>query len=171
MNSWWAKKQLILLKFALSEEESAFLFVTISIKKSAEIWRCEEMKERKKVKQVTILGRDPEDFDKKVNDILNRFDNVKIEREPSTAMMCYLTYYDYVEEPENLKDEYLMAGCSLRCGDCPLIRKSEDRRRKKHFCPVKQATVRLDMYCCNEFFERVERGEISIERQPELEIA
>ena len=129
------------------------------------------MKERKRTQQITILGRNPEDFDRKVNEVLQKHKDVKIERESSTPMMCYMTFDEYVEEAETLKEEYLLAGCNLKCGDCPLIKKSEDKRRKKHFCPVKQATVRLDMYCCNEFFEKVESGEIIIERRPELEIA
>lgn len=129
------------------------------------------MIERRKMRQVTIKGNNPEDFDRKMNEILMKHSDVKIEREPSVPMMCYLTFFDEVLEPESLQDEYKLAGCTLKCGSCPYLRKSEDKRRKKHFCPVKQATVRMDMYCCEKFFEDVEEGIIIIERRPELEIA
>ena len=129
------------------------------------------MKERKELMQVTIRGESPEDFDRKVNKILREHADAKIEREPNAPMMCYMTYTEDVLEAESLRDEYELAGCTLKCRSCPYIRKSEDRRRKKHFCPVKQATVRLDMYCCEEFFKAVEEGRIIIERRPELEIA
>lgn len=129
------------------------------------------MIERRKMRQVTIKGNNPEDFDRKMNEILMKHSDVKIEREPSVPMMCYLTFFDEVLEPESLRDEYELAGCTLKCGSCPYLRKSEDKRRKKHFCPVKQATVRMDMYCCEKFFEDVEEGIIIIERRPELEIA
>ena len=129
------------------------------------------MIERKVKRQVTIHGKDPEDFDRKVNEILMNHSDVKIEREPQVAMMCYMTFTDMVEIPETLREEYLLAGSSLECRDCPMLRKSEDKRRKKHFCPVKQATVRLNMKCCEEFYEKVEAGEIIIERREGLEVA
>lgn len=129
------------------------------------------MKEKRQLKQLTIRATDPEEFDRLVNEILSEHSDVKIEREQSTPMMAYLTFTETVEEAENLRESYLLAGCSLTCKDCPMIRISNDQRRKRHFCPEKQATVRLSMYCCETFFEKVEAGEIIIERKPELEVA
>ena len=129
------------------------------------------MKEKRQLKQLTIRATDPEEFDRLVNEILSEHSDFKIEREQSTPMMAYLTFTETVEEAENLREDYLLAGCTLTCGSCPIIRKSDDKRRKKHFCPEKQATVRLDVYCCETFFKKVEEGTIIIDRIPELEIA
>lgn len=129
------------------------------------------MIEKRKPRQVTIRSTDPEDFDRRINEILSEHSDVKIEREPSIPMMAYLTFTEIVEEAENLREEYELAGCTLTCGSCPKIKISNDKRRRRHFCPVKQATVRLSMYCCETFFEMVEEGKIIIERRPELEIA
>ena len=129
------------------------------------------MNQKKVTRQTTVRGITPEDFDRRINEILAGHDGVKIERETSIPMMAYLTYSEIVEEAETLREDYLLAGCTLTCGSCPIIRKSDDKRRKKHFCPEKQATVRLDMYCCETFFKKVEEGTIIIDRIPELEIA
>ena len=129
------------------------------------------MNQKKVTRQTTVRGISPEDFDRRINEILADHDCVKIERETSIPMMAYLTYSEIVEEAENLREEYELAGCTLTCGSCPKIKISNDKRRRRHFCPVKQATVRMSMYCCETFFEMVEEGTIIIERRPELEIA
>ena len=85
------------------------------------------------------------------------------------GLIARISYSESVAIPEDLADQYELAGVRLRCGACPFFEPrlnmdgSEDKRAKRGACPCAPygMTSRTSMVC-NRLFEMLNSGEVRL---------
>ena len=85
------------------------------------------------------------------------------------GLIARISYSESVSIPEDLVDQYELAGVRLRCGACPFFQPrlnmdgSEDKRAKWGACPCASygQTSRTSMVC-NRLFEMLNSGEVKL---------
>ena len=85
------------------------------------------------------------------------------------GLIARISYSESVSVPEDLVDQYELAGVRLRCGDCPFfeprrnVNGSENKAAKKGACPcAPYGMTRRDSMVCNRLFEMLNRGEVRL---------
>lgn len=72
-----------------------------------------------------------------------------------------LFYTEHVEEPEDIRDEYILRGETYNCGDCPFAYPVTDgRSRHRLACPRAKGGTDADVPACRWFYEQLEQGEV-----------
>lgn len=125
------------------------------------------MKKMTKREQVTISGASPADFDCKVNEALEEAalrgaDVLNIDRRREGGeFLAFIDLVSQVAYSETIMDEYQLQGMCYRCGDCPYLMKSADRRRRYLPCEKgMREETRYNSPACPFFYEALDRGEI-----------
>lgn len=120
------------------------------------------------VEQVEIIvGSNPADFKTELNNFLRKLAEQGMKHElqfsPQTGLVAYVRYWETFKVAETKSEEYEIKGELHCCGECPFWILPTDGRVKytgcqKHFmgAPCK------DTWCCDEFYEMLEKGEIEI---------
>lgn len=80
---------------------------------------------------------------------------------------AYVDYIEYIVTPENAKDRFELAGEKYFCGECPYFHLNPDRRVKRAICDLGQRGCYYERGACEEFYERLERGELYEESEEE----
>lgn len=87
----------------------------------------------------------------------------------SDPLCAYISYTEYKESPENLKDEYELTGARITCNDCPMFTpemKSNgtvDERKKYGHCKYAEfrKTAKTSS-ACDTFYQMLKDGELVI---------
>ena len=85
------------------------------------------------------------------------------------GLIARISYSESVTIPEDLADQYELAGVRLRCGACPFFEPrlnmdgSEDKRAKRGACPcAKWGITSRESMVCNRLFEMLNSGEVRL---------
>lgn len=106
-----------------------------------------------------IAATDPEEFQDKMNSVLSRHLEPEITF-PNTPLTAYVVVTTEELAPETLADEYRLQGKSFHCGNCPHLIKSEDKRKRWHYCEHEDGPSREDTPACEDFYRWLKRGDI-----------
>lgn len=125
------------------------------------------MKKMVKREQATITAASPADFDRKVNEYLEAAalrgaDVLNIDRRrEGEHYLAFIDLENQVSYAESIMDDYQLQGMCYRCGDCPYLMKSADRRRRYLPCDKgMREETRYNSPACPYFYEALDRGEI-----------
>jgi len=113
---------------------------------------------RRDIKQhlSVVQGSDAEDFEKKVNDILDRVDyEATIEIDKNTPYLCYIYYKQERVSVVTIKDEYENIGICLHCKDCMYLERIGDKRIKNLFCTLSGNKVKATASACEMFYRKL----------------
>ena len=75
---------------------------------------------------------------------------VKITYHPSIPFLAYIDYVETENIPESLHDRFAMKNEFPKCGDCPLLERPTDARRKKLHCGRTGNIRRVNDAMCEE---------------------
>ena len=85
------------------------------------------------------------------------------------GLIARISYSESVSIPEDLVDQYELAGVRLRCGSCPFFQPrlnsngTEDKRAKKGTCPCAEYGIAFrDSRVCERLFEMLNSGEVRL---------
>ena len=85
------------------------------------------------------------------------------------GLIARISYSESVTIPEDLADQYELAGVRLRCEACPFFRPrqnndgSEDKRTKRGACPcAPYGQTTRESIVCNRLFEMLNSGEVRL---------
>ena len=85
------------------------------------------------------------------------------------GLIARISYSESVSIPEDLVDQYELAGVRLRCGACPFFEPrrnmngSEDKRAKWGACPcATYGRTSRESGACNRLFEMLNSGEVRL---------
>lgn len=113
-----------------------------------------------------VSGSDAFDFETKLNSVLNSLNSkgarYTMQLEPSAGLIAYIRISEEISIPENVAEEYFLAGERHRCIECPFFVRPTDGRRKYTRCPVTKKLASANDACCDEFYERLDRGELKL---------
>lgn len=72
-----------------------------------------------------------------------------------------LFYTEHIEEPENVRDEYILKGDTYTCGDCPFKYPMTDGRcHHRWACDRAKGGTDEDVPACVWFYEKLSKGEV-----------
>lgn len=113
-----------------------------------------------------IVSGDAFDFECKLNAALDGLNSKGIKYELTfnhTMGFCaYIVYEERIEIPETLKEEYERAGEKYVCIQCPFYVRPTDGRVKNTRCPVCNKLVDRHTSCCDEFYNKLDKGEVKV---------
>jgi len=118
------------------------------------------MKTEKQKKFVCVQGRTPEEFQFEMNTVLSGVADPEIHFPPTMKLTAYILYEEEVTVPEDIRDEYSLRGERYTCEQCPYFERTNDLRRKWHYCVYEQSKTRTDQPACRAFYEQLEDGTI-----------
>ena len=85
------------------------------------------------------------------------------------GLIARISYSESVAIPEDLADQYELAGVRIRCGACPFFKPrlnidgSEDKRAKWGACPcASYGQTSRESMVCNRLFEMLNSGEVKL---------
>ncbi len=85
------------------------------------------------------------------------------------GLIARISYNESVSIPEDLADQYELAGVNLRCGACPFfeprrnVNGSVNKTAKKGACPcAPYGMTRRDSIACNRLFQMISSGEVKL---------
>ena len=117
-------------------------------------------------KYKVISSQDAFDFEVKLNSFCESLSAKGIEYDvqtnPTAGLLAFIVYKIRVDTPEDTKDEYEMAGERYVCIQCPFYVRPTDGRRKNTRCPLHNCLVNRNTACCDEFYQKLDKGEIKI---------
>lgn len=117
-------------------------------------------------KYKVISSHDAFDFETKLNSFCENLSAQGIEYDvqtnPTAGLLAFIVYKVRVETPEDTKDEYELAGEKYVCIQCPFYVRPTDGRRKNTRCPLRDCLVSKDTACCDEFYRKLDKGEIKL---------
>ncbi len=74
---------------------------------------------------------------------------------------AFLVYQEFIEIPENIRDEYELRGEAYTCGDCPFKTPITDgRSRHRWRCARRPGGTDVDCPACVNFYQKLEEGEV-----------
>lgn len=99
------------------------------------------MKRREVRQQMTIIRQTAEEWDEAINEALSKMlddtrkePTIIRERMDAGRFCAVIEYWKSFEEPESIRDEFVLRGEVYRCDQCPHLRKSTDKRVKWLTC-------------------------------------
>lgn len=114
----------------------------------------------------TVCAKTAETFDDQMelvlNDLIRKGIKYTLEFAPQQVFTCYIRYEVPYKVPENTADKFELGGEIHKCVECPNFIPPTDGRVKYGGCKTSDAIVRRTDRCCNEFYERLLRGEIEL---------
>lgn len=121
---------------------------------------------QKGTKVKTITSTDGFDFDARLNAFTDALDERGIEYEvelnPTAGLLAFVKYKVRKQVPETIKDEYDLAGEKHNCIECPFYVRPTDGRRKNTRCPHTNRLTSADMFCCEDFYTLLDKGDIQL---------
>lgn len=124
------------------------------------------MKRIEKEMNKTIVERNPETFDERLNNLMEDISRKEphCERffDASIGHCAYVKWTETIIEAEDIRDEYTLKGIEYVCGDCPFFVLQKDKRIKYHICNKGERTW-YEHQACLALYEMIEKGEIQID--------
>lgn len=92
-------------------------------------------------------------FEARINEILKTVKNPRIELDHNRSFTAYIFYNISVDVPETVTEALqLLEGTSHNCAECPYCIKSEDKRRKWHYCDYYHKKIHEKSPVCANFY-------------------
>ena len=117
-------------------------------------------------KYKVISSQDAFDFESKLNSFCESLTAQGIEydvqTDPTAGLLAFVIYKKRVDIPEDTKEEYEMAGERHVCIQCPFYVRPDDGRVKYTRCPVTGKLTHRDSACCDDFYKKLDKGEIKM---------
>lgn len=120
------------------------------------------MIEKRKKNFRCVKGKTPEEFERNMNDLLEDISDPELYYPPTLPLTAYVTYDTWVKEPECLEEVHMLQGDTYRCNTCPYFERTNDLRRRWHYCRFHEKPTRDDSRACEEFYEQLDSGTINI---------
>lgn len=117
-------------------------------------------------KQFIILECDSaQEFQDKLNLAMREHasKHPEVEFNKNKGHSAYISWREEVTIPENARDEYELKGEKYHCCDCPFFVLSQDRRVKYTTCGCDVHSTYYERPACEEFYEKLKRGEIVLD--------
>lgn len=106
---------------------------------------------------VAIQATTPEEFNRQINSVLEKYDAPKVHFITSGDKLGAYVEYDTTKEvPETLAEKYELAGDERPCTECPYFVRTKDRRFKWHYCIQKQKKVFESQRACDTYYQILE---------------
>lgn len=106
-----------------------------------------------------VTGADPEEFQRNMNEKLANLKAPEITF-PNIPLTAYIVAEEWTRIAETLEEQHLLNKDTYRCASCPYFERTNDLRRKWHYCVYHQQKVRSDEMACEEFYQQVDSGTI-----------
>lgn len=128
------------------------------------------MKKYTKHEQATIVTASAHEFDRQVNDVLDAASSRGAEitgidrRREGGEFIAFIDMVSEVKILESIMDGYQDRGECYKCGECPHMLRSGDKRRRYHQCEMgMREQTRWNSPACLYFYEALDRGEIDVD--------
>lgn len=124
------------------------------------------MIDEKRPKVRVVEAATAEEFEKELNAALAEVTRWKpsLTWNNNREQHCvYIEYTEWVQIPEDVRDEYILKGRRIICGECPWYIRSDDRRIKYMTCAKGEPRCHYTKEACLALYEAVERGEVQID--------
>lgn len=123
-------------------------------------------------KQVQIIAASsPDEFEKKLNKALAILDEEQTDYElqfnHNMGYCAYIVSKRTQRIPEDLQDEFELAGEKHVCGDCPFWQIPDKGNVKYTRCPITAGIHKKDSPCCEKFYEMLLSGDIDVRKEGE----
>ena len=93
-------------------------------------------------------------FQLKMNETLKTIVNPDIRMDPTRPFTAYIFYTIQHDIPETITEALeMIEGDHHYCSECPALIRSEDHRKKWHFCHTHMKKVRQDNPACIDFYK------------------
>ena len=117
-------------------------------------------------KYKVISSTDAFEFESRLNGFLQGLDaqgiQYEVQTNPTAGLLAFVIYKERVNIPEDTKEEYEMAGERHYCIECPFYDRPTDGRIKYTRCKLSNKLTRRDSSCCDDFYKKMEKGEIEL---------
>ena len=110
-----------------------------------------------------VHGNTPEEFQENMNAILADVHDPEVTF-PDIPLTAYVMAVVWERVPESLSDLYSLRGETYKCTSCPYFERTNDLRRRWHYCRFHDQSVRDDKSCCEDFYQQLDRGTIDRQR-------
>ncbi len=119
-----------------------------------------------------IAANTPEEFETKLNTALGEIAGCKHELvfNLNAGFCAYITYKRTQTIPENIMDEYELAGIRFYCAECPNYRQSFDGRVKYTECAMGTMCKKSDA-ACEWLYREVDAGRVKMKSDEEKRTA
>ncbi len=111
-----------------------------------------------------VSGSTPEEFQQKMNEILSTVLNPEITFLPSVPFTAYILTEETTTVPECLADEFSLRGERYICSACPYFERTNDLRRKWHYCVYHQQKCHQDTPMCEDAYKQIADGTITMRK-------
>jgi len=92
-------------------------------------------------------------FEARMNEILKTVKNPRIELDRTRSFTAYIFYDISVNVPESIQEAFsILEGTSHNCAECPYFIKSEDKRKKWHYCDYYHKKIHEQNPVCANFY-------------------
>ena len=119
------------------------------------------MRREERVKFYCISGTTPEEFQTKMQDVLSKVSEPEIHF-PAKPLMAYVYYRDIAYVPETLREQMRDRGEVYTCVQCPYFERTNDLRKKWHYCVFHQQKCHMESECCDEVLFQIASGTIEM---------
>lgn len=117
------------------------------------------MRELKKLRHITVKAETPEEFDRRINTIMEEASDVELKTHDVVPYLAYIRCTYYILEPEDICDEYELKGEVHYCSECKYLDLSKKRNSRQliYPCPYsKYGKVYSTSRACAIFYEEME---------------
>lgn len=112
-----------------------------------------------------ISGSTPEEFQRLMNEALGTMTNPEITFPPSMALTAYILTGEKTRIPECRADEHTLMGDTYICSACPYFERTNDLRRKWHYCVYHQKKCHEETPMCEDAYRQIDEGTITITKR------
>ena len=122
------------------------------------------MRTDKKLRVKVVREDNAEDFERKLNVILENVEDPEIEWNKSMGFCAYVTYTEKEKVIEDIKDVFHNEGVHWHCRNCPYVERTTDKRKKWVCCKIKTTGMtHLDSEACDFLYRQLLSGELMTE--------
>ena len=115
-----------------------------------------------------IQAQDAYSFETEMNELLDVAGIPEVQYDPNLPFTAYVLYTTETQVAETIAEEYELAGMGKKCGDCPHLENTGDKRKKKFPCPYsKYGETMVTTAACNRYYEELEAGLFLAENETE----
>lgn len=120
------------------------------------------MLEKRRKKFFCVTAANAEEFQNELNKVLHGLDDPEVQFPPAPKYTAYVLADVWEREAECLEEVHMLRGDTYRCSACPYFERTNDLRRRWHYCRYHEKPTRDDSHACEDFYEQLERGTINI---------
>ena len=119
------------------------------------------MKTDKRTKFFCVSGKTPEEFQQNMQKVLDHVAD-PILHFPPVPLMGYIYYTEERHVPETLREVMREKGEMYTCVQCPYFDRTNDLRKKWHYCVFHEQKCNMEADICDEILMQVATGKIEM---------